>query len=254
MISKLNSILKEFRALPQDKKEIYLERARKNQIIFEVGNVRNMALKNCRSMYALISPPPPLTSLVVFQASPPKAPKSKKKASQTDKRERDEEENTKDSKPPAKRRRIQKNPRLRKTQQSESKDGDSKQITDDASDAEKSVDNPPKGEKNDSKAKAKKPKALSGSSAKSTSSKKSRDPNAPSRMIRANEFYLRKQSKAAREEYPELKSMAIRKLVFDRFKKLSPEEKKEYEDLAAKDKERYNREMEEYNKMSTAIV
>ena len=52
MISKLNSILKEFRALPQDKKEIYLERARKNQIIFEVGNVRKMALKNCQSMYA----------------------------------------------------------------------------------------------------------------------------------------------------------------------------------------------------------
>ena len=211
-----------------------------------------MSIHVCKG--TTISPPLPLTSLVVFQASPPKAPKSKKKASQTDKRERDEEENTKDSKPPAKRRRIQKNPRLRKTQQSESKDGDSKQITDDASDAEKSVDNPPKGEKNDSKAKAKKPKAPSVSPAKSTSSKKSRDPNAPSRMIRANEFYLRKQSKVAREEYPELKSMAIRKLVYDRFNKLSPEEKKEYEDLAAKDKERYKREMEDYNKMSTAIV
>lgn len=177
----------------------------------------------------------------------------------------------KDSKPAAKRRRIQKTPRLRNPQQPARDDEGEEGNRSEEQSSTENDDNipstvkkrrPPRTNNNASNEDKKRDSKTSGednpqggskeghketkNAPKSSTPKKPREKKAPSRIIRANEFYLRKHSKSAREENPELKSKELRKLVFDRFKELPPEEKKVYEDLAAEDKARYNRELEEY--------
>jgi len=76
--------------------------------------------------------------------------------------------------------------------------------------------------------------------------KKNKDPNRPKRNMSAFFLYSNANRQRVKEENPEAKFGDIAKLLSTEFKAVSPYEKTKWDQLAAEDKERYQREMEDY--------
>lgn len=72
--------------------------------------------------------------------------------------------------------------------------------------------------------------------------RKKKDPNAPKRASSAYLFYVNAKRDKARKDHPDLKMTEITSLLAEQWKGLSDREKKPYDDMAAKDKIRYDNE------------
>ena len=77
--------------------------------------------------------------------------------------------------------------------------------------------------------------------------KKKKDPNAPKRATTAFMFYSTKMRPIIKEDKPDIKFTEMGKLIGEKWRELSDDDKKEFEDLAEKDKQRYADEMAKYN-------
>eukprot|EP01025_Chloroclados_australasicus_P058477 TRINITY_DN7346_c0_g3_i1.p1 TRINITY_DN7346_c0_g3~~TRINITY_DN7346_c0_g3_i1.p1 ORF type:complete len:212 (-),score=70.78 TRINITY_DN7346_c0_g3_i1:221-856(-) len=73
-----------------------------------------------------------------------------------------------------------------------------------------------------------------------------KDKNAPKRGLSAYMMYSNEKRNEVKEKFPDLGFTEIPKKIAEMWKGLSAEEKQPYEDMAAKDKKRYEREMEAY--------
>jgi len=82
--------------------------------------------------------------------------------------------------------------------------------------------------------------------------KKKKDPNAPKRGASSYMLFMKEQRQRIVAENPGAKFGEIGKLVGEAFKALSEEEKRKYEVMAEKDKERYNQEMKAYEAKKNA--
>ena len=77
--------------------------------------------------------------------------------------------------------------------------------------------------------------------------KAKKDPNAPKRNMSAFFLYSVASRPRVKSENPEASFGEIARLISSEFKALSDGDRKEWDDKAAKDKVRYEREMEAYN-------
>ena len=78
---------------------------------------------------------------------------------------------------------------------------------------------------------------------KSAKMKKEKDPNAPKRPMSSYFLFLNERRETLKKEKPELKMGEQTKVMTTEWKAMDAKKKKKYEDLAAKDKERYESEM-----------
>ncbi|KAL7531628.1 hypothetical protein ACHAXR_009214 [Thalassiosira sp. AJA248-18] len=76
--------------------------------------------------------------------------------------------------------------------------------------------------------------------------KKKKDPNRPKRNMSAFFLYSNANRQRVKEENPEAKFGDIAKLLSVEFKAISASERAKWDELAVEDKERYQREMEDY--------
>ena len=76
--------------------------------------------------------------------------------------------------------------------------------------------------------------------------KKKKDPNAPKRATTAFMFYSNKMRPIIKKEKPDIKFTEMGKLIGEKWRGLSSDDKKEFEVMADEDKERYNKEMTKY--------
>ena len=77
-------------------------------------------------------------------------------------------------------------------------------------------------------------------------SKKKKDPNAPKRATSAFMFYSAKMRPIIKGEKPDIKFTEMGKLIGERWREVSTEDRKEFDAMALKDKERYSKEMLKY--------
>lgn len=77
--------------------------------------------------------------------------------------------------------------------------------------------------------------------------KASKDPNAPKRVSGPYVFFTQDIRQQINSEFPGINFVESGRIMGERWRNLSPQEKKRYEDMAAEDKVRFEREMEEYN-------
>jgi structure-specific recognition protein 1 len=85
-----------------------------------------------------------------------------------------------------------------------------------------------------------------GSGKKAAKGKSKKDPNAPKRGLSAYMFFMQKMRSEIQEENPDAAFGEIGKIVGQKWKELSNKEKAPYEEMAEKDKARYQREMKDY--------
>merc|ERR1719447_1117927 len=78
--------------------------------------------------------------------------------------------------------------------------------------------------------------------------KKVKDPNAPKRPITAYFFFAADRRPEIRAENPGCSITEVASLIGEQWRKLDDEDKHPYEEKAAKDKDRYLRELTAYNK------
>lgn len=88
----------------------------------------------------------------------------------------------------------------------------------------------------------------------SSEGRKRKDPNAPKKGLSAYNFFFQDVRPSVLEEHPDATFAEISKIIGSRFRELTPESKQPYNDLAAEDKLRYNREMLEYNQTAAVPV
>lgn len=84
--------------------------------------------------------------------------------------------------------------------------------------------------------------------------KKHKDPNAPKRARGSYVFFTLDERPKIVKETPEMKFTEMGHVMGQRWRALTPEEKKKYEDLANNDKKRFNEEIAEYNANKAAAV
>lgn len=77
--------------------------------------------------------------------------------------------------------------------------------------------------------------------------KKKRDPNAPKRNMSAYFLYSMYARPQVKEDNPDASFGDIARIISEQFKTLPDKEKKKWDKKAADDKERYQREMADYN-------
>ncbi|KAL1968320.1 hypothetical protein VTN77DRAFT_1849 [Rasamsonia byssochlamydoides] len=77
--------------------------------------------------------------------------------------------------------------------------------------------------------------------------KKKKDPNAPKRGLSAYMFFANEQREAVREQNPGISFGQVGKLLGERWKSLTEEQRRPYEEKAAADKKRYEDEKASYN-------
>uniref|UniRef100_A0A7S1D0A0 HMG box domain-containing protein n=1 Tax=Cyclophora tenuis TaxID=216820 RepID=A0A7S1D0A0_CYCTE len=82
---------------------------------------------------------------------------------------------------------------------------------------------------------------------RSAPKKKGRDPNKPKRNMSAFFLYSQANRAQVKEDNPEAPFGDIAKILSAQYKALGPKEKEKWEKKAAKDKKRYQREMENYD-------
>ena len=73
-----------------------------------------------------------------------------------------------------------------------------------------------------------------------------KDPNAPKRAMPPHFYYSREVRQKVKEESPHLSFGQLGKRIAEMYRELSVDEKKKYEELTKKDRERYHKEMAEY--------
>ncbi|KAH9450542.1 hypothetical protein MJO28_010015 [Puccinia striiformis f. sp. tritici] len=78
--------------------------------------------------------------------------------------------------------------------------------------------------------------------------KKEKDPNAPKRPLSAYMFFSQDWRERIKTENPEVSFGEIGRLLGLKWKGLTDEEKKPYEDMAARDKKRHEAEKAEYER------
>eukprot|EP00934_Nitzschia_sp_Nitz4_P002411 Nitzschia sp. Nitz4//scaffold322_size40381//30221//31240//NITZ4_007566-RA/size40381-processed-gene-0.26-mRNA-1//-1//CDS//3329547845//2406//frame0 len=78
------------------------------------------------------------------------------------------------------------------------------------------------------------------------SKRRPKDPNAPKRASGAYVFFTNEMRPKVLAEYPGIKFVDLGKVMGERWRALSPAQKKEYEDMAAQDKVRFQQQMQEY--------
>jgi hypothetical protein len=83
---------------------------------------------------------------------------------------------------------------------------------------------------------------------KTNTKKKKKDKNAPKGPRNAYNFFIKTNHTRRMKEHPEKESMQITKLLAEEWKKLSSQKRQPYEEMAGKDRRRYDREMNEYKK------
>jgi len=76
--------------------------------------------------------------------------------------------------------------------------------------------------------------------------KKSKDKNAPKKALSAYNYYMNKNRPRIKAENPTATFGELAKIVSEQFKKLSPEDRQKYDDMASKDKLRYADDMKTY--------
>lgn len=76
--------------------------------------------------------------------------------------------------------------------------------------------------------------------------KKKKDPNRPKRNMSAFFLYSNEHRERVKAENPDAKFGDIAKILSAEFKQITPSQKAKWDELAAEDKERYQREMEDY--------
>ncbi len=77
--------------------------------------------------------------------------------------------------------------------------------------------------------------------------KKKKDPNAPKRNQSSFFLYSNYIRNDVKRRYPDAKFGEIAQIISREFKALPPHERAQWDQRAAEDKERYQREMEDYN-------
>jgi len=83
--------------------------------------------------------------------------------------------------------------------------------------------------------------------AKRKTKKKKKDPNAPKRPTSAYFYYAGDVRPGIREENPDMKITEVMSQIGAQWRELSDEDKKPYEEQAAQDRKRYEKEMKAYN-------
>ena len=73
-----------------------------------------------------------------------------------------------------------------------------------------------------------------------------KDPSAPKRASGAYVFFTNEMRPKVLDEYPGIKFVDLGKVLGERWRALTPEEKKRYEEMAAQDKIRFQMEMQQY--------
>jgi len=76
--------------------------------------------------------------------------------------------------------------------------------------------------------------------------KRKKDPNAPKKPCSAFFHFSKRMRPTIKEQHPDASFGQLGKLIGEEWAKLAPEDKKQYEELAAIDKERYAKENKEY--------
>lgn len=79
-------------------------------------------------------------------------------------------------------------------------------------------------------------------------SRKKKDPDAPKRSLSAYMFFANENRDIVRAENPGISFGQVGKLLGDKWKQLTPEDKGPYESKAETDKKRYEKEKAEYAK------
>eukprot|EP01066_Platyproteum_vivax_P009825 Platyproteum_vivax@DN4355_c0_g1_i3.p1 len=88
---------------------------------------------------------------------------------------------------------------------------------------------------------------------KTTKAKKEKDPNAPKKPTTAYFAFMKERRPGVVEENPEIKNVAeISKILGSEWKELTEEDKVQYNETAALDKKRYEKEKAAYESGSTA--
>jgi len=76
--------------------------------------------------------------------------------------------------------------------------------------------------------------------------KAKKDPSKPKRSMSSFMFFANAKRPQVREKYPNSKITDIGKRLSELWKEIDPDEKKKYEEMAARDKERYAKAMKDY--------
>jgi len=82
---------------------------------------------------------------------------------------------------------------------------------------------------------------------KKKAKKAKKDPNAPKKASTAYMQYCNETRKAVQEKNPGLKMTEVAKIIGSSWKDLTDDDKKPYQIMAAKDKERYERDQAKYD-------
>jgi len=77
--------------------------------------------------------------------------------------------------------------------------------------------------------------------------RKKKDPNAPKRPTSAYFYFAGDVRPGIREENPDMKVTQVMCLIAEKWRELEDEDKKPFEEQAAKDRKRYEKEMKQYN-------
>lgn len=85
------------------------------------------------------------------------------------------------------------------------------------------------------------------STSQTKKTKKPRDPHAPKRARGSYVFFTNHIRPIIMKEKPDTKFVELGAIMGERWRNISPEEKQKFEALANEDRNRFNREMEEYN-------
>mmetsp|Transcript_22639 Transcript_22639/g.31579 ORF Transcript_22639/g.31579 Transcript_22639/m.31579 type:complete len:87 (+) Transcript_22639:143-403(+) len=80
-----------------------------------------------------------------------------------------------------------------------------------------------------------------------SSARKKKDPNAPKRALAAYMFFAKENRSIIKEENADISFGDIGRMLGQRWADADADTKKKYQDMAAKDKVRYDKQMSEYN-------
>lgn len=81
-----------------------------------------------------------------------------------------------------------------------------------------------------------------------------KDPSAPKRASGAYVFFTNEMRPKVMQEYPGIKFVELGKVLGERWRALTPQQKKRYEDMAAEDKVRFQMEMQQYTANQAAAA
>ncbi|KAH7276793.1 hypothetical protein KP509_39G021900 [Ceratopteris richardii] len=84
--------------------------------------------------------------------------------------------------------------------------------------------------------------------------KKKKDPNAPKRALSSFMYFSQAERERLKKTNPGLAFMDVARVIGERWKKMTDEEKEPYEAYARRDKNRYATEKAEYNKRASGLV